>query len=127
MLHPVKVSIPPISLRAIKSLTFSQAATSFECDGCQHHASFHSLENPNEDAVLKKWEAQESRNSVQKQAIAGASRKRKRIADRAHNDEALSGIIELADGTDEVDAELEVQLQEELVGTRRKKGKKGMV
>ncbi|KAK3620817.1 hypothetical protein LTR56_020591 [Elasticomyces elasticus] len=42
MLHPVK------------------AATSFECDGCNHHASFHSLENPSEDAVLKKWAQQEA-------------------------------------------------------------------
>ncbi|KAF2726244.1 hypothetical protein K431DRAFT_199057, partial [Polychaeton citri CBS 116435] len=37
MLHPVK------------------AATSFECDGCGHHASFHTMDNPTDDAVAQKW------------------------------------------------------------------------
>ncbi|KAL1311607.1 hypothetical protein AAFC00_001719 [Neodothiora populina] len=50
MLHPVK------------------AAASFECDGCNHHASFHSLENPAEDAVLSKWT-----NEVEKAQIAAAT------------------------------------------------------
>ncbi|KAK5133509.1 hypothetical protein LTR08_007646 [Meristemomyces frigidus] len=69
MLHPVK------------------AATSFECDGCGHHASFHSLENPAEDAVLKKWAAQEiNDNQSQQQATGGAgSKKRKMIAHTAAN------------------------------------------
>ncbi|KAF2155097.1 hypothetical protein K461DRAFT_311417 [Myriangium duriaei CBS 260.36] len=42
MLHPIK------------------AATYFECDGCAHHASYHSMENPEEDAILKRWAAQET-------------------------------------------------------------------
>ena len=101
-----------------------QAATSFECDGCQHHASFHSLENPDEDAVLKKWEEQENSFVLQKQATVGASRKRKRIAAKPHNDDQLSDIVEVVDDTDEVEAEVEEQLQEELVGAKRKRGKK---
>lgn len=101
-----------------------QAATSFECDGCQHHASFHSLENPDEDAVLKKWEEQENSFVLQKQATSGAGRKRKKITAKPHNEEKLSDIVELTDETDEVDAEVEEQLQEELVGTKRKRGKK---
>ena len=44
----------------VPTLICNQAATSFECDGCTHHASYHSLENPAEDAVLKKWVEQES-------------------------------------------------------------------
>ena len=33
----------------------TKAATSFECDGCNHHSSFHMLENKEEVATLKKW------------------------------------------------------------------------
>ncbi|KAK3054525.1 hypothetical protein LTR09_004254 [Extremus antarcticus] len=69
MLHPVK------------------AATSFECDGCNHHASFHSLENPAEDAVLRKWEAEEAETKNQskgRQAIRGApAKKRRRVEGKA--------------------------------------------
>ncbi|KAH7396916.1 hypothetical protein DE146DRAFT_658165 [Phaeosphaeria sp. MPI-PUGE-AT-0046c] len=38
MLHPLK------------------SASSYECDGCSHHASFHSMENKLEDDVRKRWE-----------------------------------------------------------------------
>lgn len=79
--------------------------------------------------MLQKWEAMEASktNGVHKQAIAGAaSKKRKRIAAKAHDEgEELDRIVELNDET--VDAELEEQLQEELIGTRAKKGRKGMV
>ena len=54
----------------------SQAATSFECDGCGHHASFHSLENVEEDAILKKWSEQET------QPEERGKQKRRRIADK---------------------------------------------
>ncbi|KAF2169372.1 hypothetical protein M409DRAFT_52620 [Zasmidium cellare ATCC 36951] len=60
----------------------NQAATSFDCDGCSHHASFHSLENESEDAVLKKWAAIESSNN-QSQATGGSNRKRRRITEEA--------------------------------------------
>ncbi|EME46633.1 hypothetical protein DOTSEDRAFT_22679 [Dothistroma septosporum NZE10] len=63
MLHPVK------------------AATSFDCDGCNHHASFHALEDETEDAILKKWAEQEA-NSNAGQAAGGAGVKRRRIAEK---------------------------------------------
>ncbi|KAK1070840.1 hypothetical protein LTR12_001481 [Friedmanniomyces endolithicus] len=71
MLHPVK------------------AATSFECDGCNHHASFHSLENPSEDAVLRKWAQQEADDKEHQAAAATitASKKRKLITQSAGLDE----------------------------------------
>lgn len=72
-----------------------QAATSFECDGCNHHASFHSLENEAEDVILKKWSAQEADNDAQ--SAGGASKKRRRIADKAS--ETLE-ILELPDDDD---------------------------
>ena len=37
--------------------------TSFECDGCGHHASFHSLENKEEDEVFKRWRDEVSEHS----------------------------------------------------------------
>ncbi|KAF2224061.1 hypothetical protein BDZ85DRAFT_96739 [Elsinoe ampelina] len=47
MLHPVK------------------AATSFECDGCSHHASFHLMENPEENAIIERWaNAEENRETA---------------------------------------------------------------
>ncbi|KAL6712172.1 hypothetical protein ACN47E_000049 [Coniothyrium glycines] len=38
MLHPLKSS------------------SSYECDGCGHHASFHSMENKADDEIRKRWE-----------------------------------------------------------------------
>lgn len=69
MLHPVR------------------AATSFDCDGCSHHASFHSLENEQEDAILKKWSGLEAGSNNNNdltltQTIGGPSKKRRRIADK---------------------------------------------
>lgn len=46
MIHPVK------------------AATSFECDGCGHHASFHQLENKEEREIIARWQTAD-RNSIQ--------------------------------------------------------------
>ena len=106
MLHPVK------------------AATSFECDGCNHHASFHSLENPTEDAIVARWEAQEAEHRMERQAIQGANKKRKRIAGKAANEEEvlqLPGGFEIVD-VDEM-AEVETVASEddaevqEVVGT----------
>ena len=61
---------------------------------------------------------------LQKQASVGAGRKRRRIADKPHAEERLSDIIELTDGTEGVDGQVEEQLQEELVGAKRRRGKK---
>ena len=42
MIHPVK------------------AATSFECDGCSHHASYHKMENKAEDEIISRWKVADS-------------------------------------------------------------------
>lgn len=57
MLHPVKVR--SCSSDTVGSNHISQASTSFECDGCNHHASYHFLENPAEQAVLARWTQEE--------------------------------------------------------------------
>ncbi|KAK6432136.1 hypothetical protein LTR95_011694 [Oleoguttula sp. CCFEE 5521] len=78
MLHPIK------------------AASSFECDGCAHHASFHSLENLAEDAVVKKWAAaeREAKGHQQTTAGAGGSKKRKLLVERS-DAAAGGGLVEL--------------------------------
>ncbi|KAF1825239.1 uncharacterized protein K489DRAFT_308622, partial [Dissoconium aciculare CBS 342.82] len=67
MLHPVKVR---------PRCAEQMAATSFECDGCGHHASFHSLENVAEDAILKKWSVEASREASQSSTSAVKKRRR---------------------------------------------------
>lgn len=56
-------------------------ATTFECDGCAHHASYHSMENPAEDAILAKWSAaaRSIESSAQSVNVLPSS-KRRRIA-----------------------------------------------
>jgi len=48
MIHPVK------------------AASSFECDGCGHHASFHKMENRSEDETVSRWKAEEAEREREK-------------------------------------------------------------
>jgi hypothetical protein len=120
MLHPVK------------------AATSFECDGCNHHASFHSLENPAEDAIIARWEEQEAASkamsaaskalvSAQRQAIVGAgvgaNKKRKRIADKPA--ESMPGMFEIVDVTDEIEETEQMVLAEVDAGMRRPRTVRG--
>ncbi|OAF98651.1 uncharacterized protein CC84DRAFT_1158581 [Paraphaeosphaeria sporulosa] len=59
MLHPLK------------------STSSFECDGCAHHASFHSMENKEEDEIRKRWE-QEARDKAHWEQQGGLDRPRKR-------------------------------------------------
>lgn len=67
MLHPVK------------------AATSFECDGCNHHASYHNLDNPEDDRVLARW-AEQAKQIAPASQENGHGNKRRRIADgSSHN------------------------------------------
>ncbi|SLM33565.1 hypothetical protein LPUS_02073 [Lasallia pustulata] len=51
MIHPVK------------------AATSFECDGCGHHASFHKMENRAEDEIVARWRAEEKEMEEKRGAL----------------------------------------------------------
>ena len=84
MLHPVKVLLSPVSLP--NPTNQYQAATSFDCDGCSHHASFHSLENVAEDAILKKWSTEQESNNNAASTAGGASKKRRRITEKPQDD-----------------------------------------
>jgi hypothetical protein len=54
-----------------------QSASSYECDGCSHHASFHSMENKNEDEIRKRWE-QEAKDKAD-QGSEAQQRPKKRV------------------------------------------------
>ena len=105
-----------------------QAATSFECDGCSHHASFHSLENAAEDTVIKKWAEQEESTGTAKerQAVGGAGRKRRKIADKPAHEEEVR-FIELAEDGDDVlgaDKKVEEQILLEIGTGKKTRGKR---
>ncbi|KAI4241931.1 MAG: hypothetical protein LQ352_007362 [Teloschistes flavicans] len=38
---------------------WTQAATSFECDGCGHHASFHKMDNRQDEEYERQWKSQQ--------------------------------------------------------------------
>lgn len=59
-----------------------KAATSFDCDGCGHHASFHQMENPAEEEAARRWRAQEEREEEKNKRDEGTGTpapKRRRI------------------------------------------------
>lgn len=53
--------------------------TTFECDGCAHHASFHSLENKFEDEIQKRWEMEQRQKEVEARENEAAARPKKRV------------------------------------------------
>ncbi|KAF2403755.1 hypothetical protein EJ06DRAFT_546888 [Trichodelitschia bisporula] len=72
MVHPLKVT------------------TSFECDGCGHHASFHGMENPAEEAAIAR-RAVESQNTSAAATAGAGSRKRPRQAIEATDIDMAAG------------------------------------
>jgi hypothetical protein len=77
-----------------------KAASSFECDGCGHHASFHKMDNQKEEEITRRWKVEEAEKARGEKANGGRQRlltygdvvgglenegqavKRRRIADR---------------------------------------------
>lgn len=72
-------------------LTPQQSTSSFECDGCAHHASFHSMENKEEDEIRKRWE-QEAQAKALREAQEDRPRKRLREIEYGRGDAAGSRI-----------------------------------
>lgn len=54
-----------------------QSGSTYDCDGCAHHASFHSMENPAEDEIRKRWEVEEKER--EKEGERAIARPRKRL------------------------------------------------
>lgn len=78
-----------------------KAATSFECDGCGHHASFHKLDNPEDEESVGNWKSGQQTmkdmfTAIQDATTLGGAEevleeakpraKRRRIADNAEDD-----------------------------------------
>lgn len=40
-------------------------STSFECDGCGHHASYHCMENSTDNEIIKRWTEQSQGNQAE--------------------------------------------------------------
>jgi hypothetical protein len=76
MLHPLKVRTDPYE--TILLLTSLESASSYECDGCAHHASFHSMENKTEDEVRKRWEQEAKDKADQENEVQQRPKKRAR-------------------------------------------------
>ncbi|KAF2003660.1 hypothetical protein P154DRAFT_617564 [Amniculicola lignicola CBS 123094] len=84
MLHPLKSS------------------SSYECDGCGHHASFHNMENKVEDEIRRKWE-QEAKEKEQERVVA---RPKKRLRELEFNGATAGGmrLLEESSAVEEMDS-----------------------
>lgn len=51
-----------------------QAGTSYLCDGCGHHASFHGMEGREEEEVVGRWKAE----AEAERGVAGGGGEKKR-------------------------------------------------
>lgn len=51
MLHPLK------------------GATSFECDGCGHHASFHKMDNQQDEETERRWKSSEATSEAMQSVL----------------------------------------------------------
>ncbi|KAF2830851.1 hypothetical protein CC86DRAFT_379074 [Ophiobolus disseminans] len=71
MLHPLK------------------SASSYECDGCNHHASFHSMENKAEDEIKKRWEQEAKDKADREEEAQQRPKKRVRAIEYQQNPDQL--------------------------------------
>ncbi|USP81628.1 hypothetical protein yc1106_08902 [Curvularia clavata] len=69
MLHPLKSS------------------SSYECDGCGHHASFHNMENKMEDEIRKRWETEAKEKAEQSDKAQQRPKKRVRAIEYSRDDD----------------------------------------
>jgi len=68
----------PSSLCSALKLNLKQSSSSYECDGCAHHASFHSMENKQEDEIRKRWEQEAKNKQEREEGVAARPKKRLR-------------------------------------------------
>ncbi|KAL8779283.1 MAG: hypothetical protein Q9213_007015 [Squamulea squamosa] len=46
-----------------------KASTSFECDGCGHHASFHKMDNHQDDETVRRWKTDEEERVLRRKTL----------------------------------------------------------
>ncbi|UPX15230.1 uncharacterized protein EKO05_0005687 [Ascochyta rabiei] len=83
MLHPLKSS------------------SSYECDGCNHHASFHSMENKSEDEIRKKWEQEAKDKVAREEEAAQRPKKRPRAINYLDDADKTNDLLKLLEVTPE--------------------------
>jgi hypothetical protein len=102
MLHPLKVRTRPrpppantlVTLLPLPVLTFMKSSSSYECDGCGHHASFHTMENKTEDEIRKRWEVEAKERAERAEREEAPQRPKKRVrAIEFQKDDGVSGRI----------------------------------
>lgn len=99
MLHPLKVGpLDPLVLsEEVPTYTRSphannvQSASSYECDGCSHHASFHSMENKTEDDVRKRWEQEAKEKADRDEETQQRPKKRVRAIEYQNTSGSILG------------------------------------
>jgi len=67
-------------------------ATSFECDGCGHHASYHAMENPAEEAIAKRWKEEEKEQQKEQEAMDASTGPKKRPRKAIENEPSVQSL-----------------------------------
>jgi hypothetical protein len=78
-----------------------QSASSYDCDGCGHHASFHTMENKSDAEIHKRWELEAKEKECQDRIIAERPYKRARQIGYRNGmtEDGLVNSGEISDGT----------------------------
>lgn len=50
-----------------------KASTSFECDGCGHHASFHKMDNHQDDETVRQWKSEQEADDLKRKLMIDLS------------------------------------------------------
>ncbi|KAH9864262.1 hypothetical protein J1614_010196 [Plenodomus biglobosus] len=96
MLHPLKSS------------------SSYECDGCAHHASFHSMESKVEDEIRKRWEQEAKDRADSEEEIQQQPKKRPRTIEYGGRDSDALG--------DDLDAAMQALSRNARAAPKTRKG-----
>jgi hypothetical protein len=75
-------------------------ASSFECDGCGHHASFHKMDNPADDAAIKRLQEIQRDQQSQDESTGSRKRPRRAIENGSGNGDRVSQLMAVSRSTD---------------------------
>jgi hypothetical protein len=74
-------------------------ASTFECNGCGHHASFHNIENPHDDAVIKRWHEAEKRQAQALEESVGFRKRPRKVIENGPSSQAVRQVSGLMGGS----------------------------
>lgn len=100
-----------------------KAATSFDCDGCGHHASFHRMESRAEEETARRWaverEGEGEGERVVMERFVVAPEKKKNMRRRRIGGVERDVVVEVLEGGEEEEEE-EEEWGPVVVGRKRK-------